>query len=133
LVHTGTTGWGAGAPGGMGIELGWSRPLALDAVAARVPGCTIIAAHAGWPWHEELLAIALHKGNVHLDVSGWLPRYLPQAVWDYANGPLRSKVLFGSDYPLVRPDRILDGLKDVLKPDALDAVLGGNAARLLGV
>ncbi|MCA1812370.1 MAG: amidohydrolase family protein [Halobacteriales archaeon] len=133
LVHTGTTGLGAGAPGGLGMELALSRPLALDAIAARHPSLQLIAAHAGWPWHEELLAIALHKPNVHLDISGWLPRYLPKVVWDHANGPLRTKVLFGSDYPFVQPERILDGLKDVLKPEALDAVLGGNATRLLGL
>lgn len=131
MVHTGTTGWGAGAPGGLGVELEPMRPLWLDKVAARFPSLTLIAAHAGWPWHEELLAIALHKGNVFLDVSGWLPRYLPKAVWDYANGPLRHKVLFGSDYPFVEPGRILDGLREVLKPEAQDLVLRENAAKLL--
>lgn len=133
LTHTGTTGWGAGAPGGLGVELEPLRPLHLDRVAARFPSLTIIAAHAGWPWHEELLAIALHKANVHLDVSGWVPKYLPKVVWDYANGPLKHKVLFGTDYPFVEPGRILEGLKEVLKPEALPGVLGGNAARLLRV
>lgn len=130
LVHTGATGLGAGAPGGLGLKLEPSRPLHLDAVAARFPRLQIVAAHAGWPWHEELLAIAMHKANVWVDVSGWVPRYLPKAVWDYANGPLRSKFLFGSDYPFVEPPRILEGLREVLKPEALEAVLGGNAARL---
>lgn len=131
MVHTGTTGWGAGPPGGQGVRLELCRPLGLDAVAARFPAVRIVAAHAGWPWHEELLAIAMHKGNVWLDVSGWVPSYLPKVVWDYANGPLRHKVLFGSDYPFVEPPRILEGLREVLKPGALEAVLHGNAAALL--
>lgn len=131
MVHTGTTGWGAGAPGGLGVRLEYSRPLWLDSVAARFPGLRIVAAHAGWPWHEELLAIAMHKANVFLDVSGWLPRYLPKAVWDYANGPLKRKVLFGSDHPFVEPGRILEGLREALKPEVLPLVLGENAARLL--
>jgi uncharacterized protein len=131
LVHTGTTGWGAGGPGGLGITLEESRPLWLDRVAARHPGLRIVAAHAGWPWHEELLAIALHKPNVHLDVSGWLPKHLPEVVWRYANGPLKRKVLFGSDYPFVDPGRILAGLRDVLKPEVQPLVLGENAEELL--
>lgn len=130
VVHTGTTGWGAGPPGGLGVRLEPSRPLWLDEVAARHPGVRLVAAHAGWPWHEEALAVAMHKGNVFLDVSGWLPRYLPKPVWDYANGPLRRKVLFGSDYPFLDPGRVLAGLREVLKPEALPAVLGGNAAAL---
>jgi len=133
MVHTGTTGWGAGAPGGLGVELEPSRPLWLDKVAARFPQLRIIAAHAGWPWHEELLAIAMHKGNVWLDVSGWVPRYLPKVVWDYANGPLKHKVLFGTDYPFVDPGRILTGLREVLKPEVQPLVLGENAARVLGL
>jgi hypothetical protein len=133
MVHTGSTGWGAGAPGGAGVLLRHSRPLPLDEAAARFPSLQLIAAHAGWPWHEELLAIAMHKPNVHLDVSGWLPRYLPRAVWDYANGPLRRRVMFGSDYPFVDPGRILEGLREVLKPEVQPLVLGENAARLLGL
>lgn len=132
MVHTGTTGWGAGAPGGHGVRLELSRPLWLDDVAARFPGVRLVAAHAGWPWHEELLAMAMHKGNVWLDISGWLPRYLPKVVWDYANGPLRHKVLFGSDYPFVEPGRILEGLREVLKPEAYEAVTRENATRLMG-
>jgi hypothetical protein len=131
IVHTGATGWGAGAPGGAGVRLAPSRPLPLDGIAARFPELQLVAAHAGWPWHEELLAIALHKPNVWIDVSGWVPAYLPKAVWDYANGPLRSRVLFGSDYPFVDPGRILAGLRELLKPEVLPGVLGGNAQVLL--
>lgn len=40
-------------------------------------------------------------------------------------------MLFGSDYPFVDPGRILEGLKEVLKHEALPGVLGGNAERLL--
>jgi uncharacterized protein len=132
LVHTGSTGLGAGAPGGLGLRLEPSRPIHLDAVAARFPRLQIIAAHAGWPWHEELLAIAMHKANVWVDVSGWVPRYLPGVVWDYTNGPLKQKMLFGSDYPFVAPPRVLEGLREVLKPDVLPLVLGANAGTLLG-
>jgi len=57
LFHTGTSGIGAGQPGGQGIRLDYSRPIRLDAVAAAHPDLTVVAAHFGWPWHLELVAI----------------------------------------------------------------------------
>ena len=77
LFHTGTTGIGAGAPGGLGLKLKYGRPIYLDDVAADFPDLTIIAAHPGWPWTEELLSVAVHKGNVYVDMSGWAPKYFP--------------------------------------------------------
>ncbi|MBV9279994.1 MAG: amidohydrolase, partial [Chloroflexi bacterium] len=77
LFHTGTSGIGAGQPGGQGIRLDYARPIRLDAVAAAFPRLQVVAAHFGYPWHLELLAIALHKTNVWIDISGWAPRYIP--------------------------------------------------------
>lgn len=133
LFHTGTTGFGAGGPGGDGVLLDYARPVPyIDEVAASHPDLRIVCAHAGWPWHEEVLAMALHKPNVWIDLSGWLPKYLPEIVWKYAGSLLQDRVMFGSDYPFVTPDRWLLGFADVqLKPDVKRKVLGGNAARLL--
>src|SRR6266851_5256958 len=72
LFHTGTSGIGAGQPGGQGIR--------LDSVAASFPNLNVIAAHFGYPWHTELLAMALHKTNIYIDISGWAPRYIPAEV-----------------------------------------------------
>lgn len=135
LVHTGTTGIGAGAPGGRGLRLDFGRPVPmLDDVAAAFPKLTLIAAHFAWPWHLELLAVARHKGNVYIDLSGWAPRYFPDEVLRYCNSVMPDKFLFGSDFPLLNPDRWLsefDGLE--LKDGVREAVLYGNACRLLGV
>lgn len=131
VVHTGTSGLGAGAPGGDGILLDYSRPIHLDAVAAKHPDLQLICAHAGWPWHEELLAMALHKSNIHIDLSGWLAKYLPEPVLTFANARLSDRVLFGSDYPFLEPQRCLASLKErPWREGVLEKILWSNAVRL---
>ena len=106
---------------------------AIDDVAADFPRLTIVAAHFGWPWHLELLAIARHKGNVYIYLSGWAPRYIPPEVIQYCNSVIPHKFLFGSDYPLMSPDRWLEEFAVLeLKDEVRAKVLYENAARLLG-
>ena len=105
--HSGTTGIGAGMPGGGGVRLKYSNPMAVDDVAAEFPGLDIILAHPSFPWQEEALAVAVHKPNVYIDLSGWSPKYFPEILVQYINTRLRDKMLFGSDYPLITPDRWL--------------------------
>jgi len=134
LVHTGTSGIGAGQPGGQGIRLDYARPIRLDAAAASFPDLKIIAAHFGYPWHLELLAMALHKTNIYIDISGWAPRYIPAEVMRDMKGRLQDQFLFGSDYPFIQPKRCLDELRGLGLPEAvLQKVLLGNGKRLLGL
>jgi predicted TIM-barrel fold metal-dependent hydrolase len=122
LFHTGTSGVGAGMPGGQGIRLDYCRPIRLDTVAA----------HFGFPWHDEMLAIALHKTNVHVDISGWAPRYIPASVVREMKGRLQDQFLFGSDYPFIRPERCLEELEQLELPETvLRKVLLENGLRLL--
>ena len=104
LFHTGTNGLGAGTPGGMGIKLDYTRPIYLDSLAAEFPGLTIIGAHPSWPWHEEMIATVQHKANVFNDLSGWSPKYTPEALLREAATRLQDRFLFGSDYPILRPN-----------------------------
>ena len=134
LFHTGQTGIGAGVPGGGGIRLKYSNPLFLDDVAADFPGLTIILAHPSFPWQDEALAVATHKPLVHIDLSGWSPKYFPANLVQYANTLLQDKVLFGSDYPLLTPDRWLADFDALpIKPEVRPKILKENAARLLGL
>ncbi len=114
LFHTGTTGVGAGRPGGGGIKLKFSRPIPyVDDVAADFPDLRIIMAHPSWPWQEEQLAMLVHKPNVYMDLSGWSPKYFHPSLVQYAKTLIQDKVLFGSDYPVINPERWLrdfDGL-----------------------
>lgn len=134
LFHTGTSGIGAGMPGGQGIRLDYARPIHLDAIAADFPRLRIIAAHFGWPWEREMLAIALHKTNVFIDISGWAPRYIPAEVVREMKGRLQDRFLFGSDYPFIQPSRCLDELDALELPDAVaEKLLVANGKALLGL
>jgi predicted TIM-barrel fold metal-dependent hydrolase len=133
LFHTGTNGLGAGKPGGMGVKLDYSRPIYLDHVAADFPELTIIGAHPAWPWHDEMLAIIGHKSNVFMDLSGWSPKYVPKAIIDEARTRLQDRILFGSDYPFIMPERWLadfDSLEG-FSPEVRQKILHDNAARIL--
>jgi uncharacterized protein len=131
IFHTGTSGIGAGAPGGQGIRLDLSRPILLDPVAAAFPNLSIVMAHFGWPWHLEALAMAMHKSNLYIDVSGWAPKYIPKEVVAEMRGRLSDRFLWGSDYPFIHPKRCLEEMDALELGDARDAILFGNASRLL--
>ncbi len=132
LFHSGTTGIGAGMPGGGGVRLKYSNPMAVDDVAAEFPGLDIILAHPSFPWQEEALAVAVHKPNVYIDLSGWSPKYFPEILVQYINTRLRGKMLFGSDYPLITPERWLaDFEKLPIRDEVRPEVIKGNAAKLL--
>jgi uncharacterized protein len=134
LFHTGTSGIGAGQPGGQGIRLDYAQPIRLDPVAAAHPGLTIVAAHFGWPWHMELIAMALHKTNVYIDVSGWSPRRIPAEVVREMGGRLSEQFLWGSDFPFLTPERCLAEFEALgLDSDVQERVLRGNAERILGL
>ncbi|MGH7762110.1 MAG: amidohydrolase family protein [Candidatus Dormibacteraceae bacterium] len=134
LFHTGTSGIGAGQPGGQGIRLDYARPIRLDAAAASFPDLKMIAAHFGYPWHLELLAMALHKTNIYIDISGWAPRYIPAEVLRDMKGRLQDQFLFGSDYPFIQPKRCLEELGGLDLPDVvLQKVLLQNGKGLLGL
>jgi len=134
LFHTGQTGAGAGTPGGGGIRLKYANPLHVDDVAADFPDLDIILAHPSFPWQDEALAVATHKPQVYIDLSGWSPKYFPPQLVQYANTLLKDKVLFGSDYPMISPDRWLDDFANLpVKDEVRPKILKLNAARLLGL
>ena len=132
LFHTGTSGIGARQPGGQGVRLDYARPIRLDAVAAAHPGLTVVAAHFGWPWHMELVAMALHKTNVYIDISGWAPRRIPPELIGEIRGRLSGQFVWGSDFPFLAPRRCLAELEHLgLPDDVLGRVLHENAAPIL--
>ncbi len=134
LFHSGTTGIGAGMPGGGGVRLKYSNPMLVDDVAADFPQLKIILAHPSFPWQDEALAVAVHKPNVYIDLSGWSPKYFPENLIRYTNSQLRHKMLFGSDFPLITPDRWLSDFEQLpIKDEVRPLVLKENAARLLGL
>jgi predicted TIM-barrel fold metal-dependent hydrolase len=134
LFHTGHSGIGAGVRGGGGLRLKYSNPLALDDVAVDFPDLKIILAHPSFPWQDEAISVALHKPHVHIDLSGWSPKYFPEILVRYANTLLREKVLFGSDFPVLTPDRWLADFAELpIKDEVRPLILKENAIRLLGL
>lgn len=134
LFHTGTCGIGAGTPGAGGTKIRYSHPGFLDDLGADFPGVTWIAAHFGFPWFQEGLALALHKSNVWIELSGWAPKYLPAEVKREIGRRLNAQTVFGSDYPFIPLDRWFSEFDELgLSEDAKRAILVGNASRLLGL
>ncbi|HEV3358461.1 MAG TPA: amidohydrolase family protein [Pseudonocardiaceae bacterium] len=132
LFHSGQTGIGAGLPGGGGIRLKYGNPMELDDIAADFPDLTIIIAHPSFPWQDEALAVAVRKPNVYIDLSGWSPKYFPPQLVRYANSLLQDKVLFGSDYPLITPQRWLRDFDALdIKQAVRPKILKDNAIRAL--
>jgi predicted TIM-barrel fold metal-dependent hydrolase len=132
LFHTGHSGIGSGVPGGGGLRLKYSNPIYVDDVAADFPEMPIVLAHPSFPWQDEALSIAMHKPEVYIDLSGWSPKYFPPQLVQYANTLLKRQVLFGSDYPMITPDRWLSDFEKLdISDEVRPLVLKENAARLL--
>ena len=134
MIDVGTTGMGAGMPGGLGAVIRHAHPAAIDQLAADFPNLNIVAAHPGWPWNEEMIAVALHKGNVSWELSGWAPKYFPDALKRDIKGRLKDKIMFGSDYPSIPYERIFKEWNELGYSDELmEKIFHGNAERILGL
>jgi predicted TIM-barrel fold metal-dependent hydrolase len=134
MVDVGTTGMGAGMPGGMGAKIRHAHPGAIDELAADFPNLKIVMAHPGWPWVEETTAVALHKGNVYWEMSGWAPKYFPGNLKVDMRGRLQDKIMFGSDYPSMPYARILKEWQELGYSEAvMEKIFHQNAERILGL
>ena len=134
MIDVGTTGMGAGMPGGMGAVIRHAHPASIDRLAADFPNLKIVMAHPGWPWVEEATAVALHKGNVYWEMSGWAPRHFPGNLKVDMRGRLQDKIMFGSDYPSLPYARILNEWRELGYSDAvMEKIFHGNAERTLGL
>jgi predicted TIM-barrel fold metal-dependent hydrolase len=134
LFHTGHSGMGTGMRGGGGIRLKYGNPMDVDDVAVDFPDMPIILAHPSWPWQDEALSMALHKPQVYIDLSGWSPKYFPPQLVQFTNTQLKHTILFGSDYPLITPDRWLEDFKSIkIRDEVRPLILKENAVRLFGL
>jgi predicted TIM-barrel fold metal-dependent hydrolase len=134
MIDVGTTGMGAGMPGGHGAIIRHAHPASIDRLAADFPSLKIVMAHPGWPWVDETTAVALHKGNVYWEMSGWAPKYFPGNLKVDMRGRLQDKIMFGSDYPSMPYERILREWKELGYSDAvMEKIFHANAERILGL
>jgi predicted TIM-barrel fold metal-dependent hydrolase len=135
VFHGGSSTLGAGAPGGRGLQLKYGDPMMVDDLAARHPDLDILLAHPAFPWEKEQLAICQQKGNVYMDLSGWLPKYIDDQVLHYAGTILKDKVMFGTDYPMLQPDNWLQQFEEHTdySEDIQRKILWENAEAFLGL
>jgi predicted TIM-barrel fold metal-dependent hydrolase len=132
IFHSGHSGMGSGMRCGGGLRLQSSNPMLLEDVAIAFPDIEIVIAHPSWPWQDEAISLAMHKPNIWIDLSGWSPKYFPPQLVQYANTLLKDRILFGSDFPLITPDRWLKDFADAgFKDDVKPLILKENAKRLL--
>lgn len=132
IFHSGHSGIGTGMPGGGGLRLKYSNPIHVDDVAVDFPDMPIIIAHPSWPWQDEALSVCLHKPNVYIDLSGWSPKYFPSQLVQYANTQLKHKMLFGSDFPLITPERWMKDFETAaFRDEVRPLILKDNAVQLL--
>ena len=134
IFHTGHSGIGTGMPGGGGVRLKYGNPMDIDDVAVDFPDMPIIMAHPSFPWQDEAISVCLHKPQVYIDLSGWSPKYFSPILIQYANTLLKKKMLFGSDYPLITPDRWLSDFAAIaIRDEVRPLILKENAARLFSL
>jgi uncharacterized protein len=134
IFHTGHSGIGTGMRGGGGIRQKYGNPIYIDDVAVDFPDMPIVMAHPSFPWQDEAISVCLHKPQVFIDLSGWSPKYFSPTLVQYANTLLKNKVMFGSDYPLLTPDRWLaDFEKIAIRDDVRPLILKENAIKFFGL
>lgn len=110
------------------------RPIYLDQVAIDFPELTIVAGHIGYPWTDEAIAVATKHERVFIDTSAYTAQRYPAALVEYLRGHGRSKVLFGSNYPMILPAHALHGLDSLGLDEATRKLfLSGNAQRVYGL
>lgn len=107
------------------------RPIYLDQVALDFPELTVVGGHIGYPWTEEAIAVATKHERVYIDTSAYTAKRYPSELVAFMKGHGRHKVLFGSNYPMITPDKALQGLDALgLDQEAQALFLGGNAQRV---
>ncbi len=111
------------------------RPIPhIDQVAIDFPELTIVGGHVGYPWTEEMVAVATKHENVYIDTSAYTVKRYPPELVRFMTGHGRRKVLFGSNWPMIAPAKCLEGMDELgLDDEAKALFLGGNAVRVFGV
>ena len=113
----------------------YGRPIPhIDNVALDFPELTIVGGHVGYPWTDEMIALATKYPNVYIDTSAYKPSRLPPQFVDYMRKHGRRKVLFGSNWPMIAPAQCLAQLDTLeLDAEARELFLHANAERVFGL
>ena len=107
------------------------RPITLDQVAIDFPELKLIGIHIGIPWADEMIAMAWKHKNVYIGVDAYAPKYWPQSLIHYLNTYGQDKVLFGTDWPVIDPERAIKEIADLnLREEPMQKLMRDNALRV---
>lgn len=107
------------------------RPIYLDDIACDLPELKLIGSHVGIPWHEEMIAMSWKHENIYICTDAHSPKYWPESVVKYINSYGQDKVIFGSDFPVLRFKRTIDEIDELgLKPQVRKKFLHDNVKKL---
>ena len=110
------------------------RPIYLDDIACDLPELKLIGTHVGIPWHDEMIAMAWKHENVYMCTDAHSPKYWPESVIKFLNSYGQDKVIFATDFPVLRFKRTLDEIEDFgLKPEVRRKFLRDNVIKLYGL
>lgn len=110
----------------------YGRPIPyIDQVAIDFPELVIVGGHIGYPWTEEMIAVATKHTNVYIDTSAYTVQRYPAVLVDYLRGHGKRKVLFGTNWPMIPPAKALEGFAELKLGQEIEALfLGANAQRV---
>ena len=110
------------------------RPIYLDQVCLDFPDLVVVGGHIGYPWTDEAIAVATKHENWFIDTSAYTVRRYPAPLVEYMKRNGATKVLFGTNFPMIAPKKALAGLDELgLSDEGRAAFLGGNAKRVFGL
>lgn len=108
-----------------------AKPILLDQVAIDFPELTLIGIHIGVPWTDEMISMCWKHENIYTAGDAYAPKHWPKQYVHYANSFGMSKVLFGTDWPVIDPERAVKEVNELgLKPEAHKLLMRDNALRV---
>lgn len=108
-----------------------AKPILLDQVAIDFPNLVLIGIHIGVPWTDEMIAMAWKHENVYIGIDAYAPKHLPASLKHYMNSYGSHKVMFGTDWPVIDPERAVSEIHEhALRPESLEKVMRSNAVKV---
>ena len=107
------------------------RPICLDQVAIDFPELRLLGIHIGVPWADEMIAMCWKHENVYIAGDAYAPKYWPKELVHYANTYGREKVMFGTDWPVIDPERAVREIEDLgFREESKRLLMRDNALRV---
>ena len=108
-----------------------AKPILLDQVAIDFPNLVLVGIHIGVPWTDEMIAMAWKHENIYIGIDAYAPKHLPASLKHYMNSYGSHKVMFGTDWPVIDPERAVSEIHEhALRPESLEKVMRGNAVKV---